>query len=99
MLLFTLASNFVELNYVIAGNSIGYSLASNCIAWYLFNCTNKKYCWFTRNAPIGLGIINLIDIIGFYIEYQDYNKIFNISVCAIILILALIFFLIKRHKK
>lgn len=96
MLLATLVTNFVDYkegvyNYVIVGNSIGYSFASNVIAFYLFNFTNKRYCWFTRNAPIGLFLVNCVDIIGSRLNYVTYSCIYNISICLIITTLALFF--------
>ena len=96
MLLCTLLSNFIDFNFIIAGNSVGCSLATNIVFWYHFNWTNKKYCWLTRNIPLGLIIMNLIDILGNYIDYQDYDKIFNIFICAIFLILAAVFYIRKR---
>jgi hypothetical protein len=89
MLLITLISNFVSLNYSLAGNIIGYSILSNLVFFYLFNYKGN-YCWFTKRAPLFLICINLIDIIGCYISYEFYSKIFNISICLVSLLLFLI---------
>lgn len=93
----TLLSNFINLNYVVVGNILGYSILSNIVMWLFFNI-NGDYCWFTRNITIGLIIINIIDIIGFYFDYSYYSTIFNISVCSITLTLFLIFEIRKIAK-
>ncbi len=96
MLLITLVTNFVDYNkgvynYVVLGNGVGYSIATNIVFFYHFNFTNKHYCWFTRKTPIGLLLVNVIDMIGFYMRHKDYSCIFNIVICSIIIILAMIF--------
>lgn len=101
MLLITLATNFVDYNngvynYVVLGNSVGYSIFTNAVFFHHFNFTNKRYCWFTRKTPIGLALVNVIDIIGFYMHHKDYSCLFNITICSIILILALYFEIKKR---
>jgi hypothetical protein len=100
MLLATLFSNYVDYkgvvyNYVVLGNAIGCSIISNLIAFYLFNFKGN-YCWFTKNAPIGLILINIVDIIGTHVNYVTYSKIFNIVICAVIITLALVFYIKKR---
>lgn len=79
MLLVTLYSNFFNINYVVAGNVIGYSLLTNITMFYFFNYKGN-YCWFTRNIPIGLISINLFDIIGCFIDYETYSILFNLLV-------------------
>ena len=86
MLVITLYSNFFALNYVVAGNLIGYSILTNVVFWYLFNFKGD-FCWFTKNIPLGLIAINLIDITAELIHYEYYAKIFNIGVCSVSLIL------------
>lgn len=97
MLLACLYSSFFHINYVVAGNVIGCGLFSNGIAAYHFNFRGK-YCWFTRNAPIGLGFINIVDIAGFYMDDKIYVFIFNVAICSIICILASIFYIKKQFK-
>jgi len=89
ILFVTLLSNFVSLNYTLAGNIIGYSLITNIVFFYLFNYKGN-YCWFTRRAPLFLMLINFIDIIGIFISYDDYKEIFNITICSVSLILFII---------
>jgi len=92
----TLVSNFVDFNFVLVGNILGYSVLSNLVFFYHFHYGN--YCWFTRNAPTGLLCVNLIDITSCFLDYSIYSKIFNVGICAITLILALIFELKRRLK-
>lgn len=90
MLLATLGSNFIDYNYVVVGNVLGYSLLSNLAMYYFFNFKGN-YCWFTKNAPIGLILINIIDIFGTSMSFVAYSRFFNIVVCCVVIILALIF--------
>jgi len=97
MLCVTLISNFIDINYVVAGNLIGYSILSNFLMWYFFNFTGS-YCWFTRKASLGLILINLIDIFGVFIDYGYYTKIFNVVVCSVALFLYSIFKIGQKIK-
>jgi hypothetical protein len=97
MLAITLLSNFINLNYVIAGNIIGYSLLSNLVMWFHFNFTGK-YCFITRKISLGLIFINIIDIIGEFINYGYYTSIFNVVVCSVSLTLFTIFKLKDKIK-
>tara|TARA_R110000782_G_scaffold258036_1_gene347590 strand:- start:405 stop:758 length:354 start_codon:yes stop_codon:yes gene_type:complete len=90
MLVITLYSNFFDLNYVIIGNLIGYSILTNIVLWYLFN-VKGNYCWFTKNVPLGLIAINLLDITAAFINYEYYARLFNILVCTVSLFLFMIF--------
>lgn len=95
MLLLALLSEFVKLDYVAVGNMVGWSILSNIPMFYFFNFKGK-YCWFTRNAPIGLILINIVDIIGVFIPDEDYNFWFNVTICSTIIILALLFYIKKK---
>ena len=97
MILVTLLSNFIELNYVLIGNILGYSILSNVVMWCFFNFSDN-YCWFTRNITTGLIVMNLLDIIGCYINYEYYVSLFNILICLVTLILFLIFEIKKIAK-
>lgn len=88
-------SNFINFNYVIAGNLAGCSVLTNLGLFYLYNFKGK-YCWLTRNALIGLLLMNLVDILGCFITYKHYSFIFNVAICSIISILAIIFYLKKK---
>lgn len=95
MLAVTLYSNFFSINYVVVGNILGYSLLSNIFVWLWFNRTPKKYCWFSRNVAFGLVVINLIDILGDFLNYSYYSSIFNTVVCSVCLTLFIIYKLSK----
>jgi hypothetical protein len=100
LLLVGLITNFVDYNkggynYVVLGNSFGWSIFTSIAFYYFFNFKGK-YCWFTRNAPVGLIIINLVDIVGYYLPYFVYSNIFNIVICLIIITLALIIWIKKK---
>ena len=95
MLIITLISNFIEINYVVAGNLIGYSILSNFFMWYHFNFTGS-YCKISKRISFGLVLINMIDIFGEFIKYSYYTKIFNVVVCSVALTLFIIFKLKKR---
>lgn len=97
MLIITLVSNFIEINYVVVGNLIGYSILSNFLMWYFFNFTGS-YCWFTKKSSLGLILINFIDILGEFIKYSYYTKIFNITVCSVVLLL-FVFHKLKKSIK
>ena len=94
MLVITLISNFIDVNYVVVGNLMGYSILSNFLMWYFFNFTGS-YCWFTRKSSLGLILINIIDILGSFINYSYYSKIFNVTICLV----ALFLFIYHKLKK
>jgi len=94
MLIITLISNFIEINYVVVGNLIGYSILSNFVMWYFFNFTGN-FCKFTKRVSLGLIFINLIDIIGYFINYSYYTKIFNVTICTV----TLVFFMYYKFNK
>lgn len=95
-LIATLISCFVDFNYVVVGNILGYSIFTNIILYICFN--HKKYCWITRNSPLFMILINLIDILGVYIDYSTYKNLFTIIVVLIALFLGIIYEL-KRNLK
>lgn len=100
LLLVGLITNFIDYNkggynYIVLGNSFGWSIFTSIAFYYFFNFKGS-YCWFTRNAPIGLIVINLVDIVGYYLPYFVYSKIFNIAICLIIITLALIIWIKKK---
>ncbi len=95
MLIATFLSNFIQLNLIVVGNTLGYSLLSNIIMYFTFD--NKRYCWLVRNIPTSLIIINLIDMSSYFISYSAYSILFNIAVCVITITMAIIFKL--KEKK
>jgi len=89
ILLFTLISNFYDLNYVVLGNLVGNSLITNVVFFCYFNYKGN-FCWFTKRAPVALILINLLDIFGVYFDYYVYCKVFNVAICFFSLFLFMI---------
>ena len=110
LLMGTFLSCFFDYNFVIVGNVLGYSLATNFVFIGVFTFGN--FCIFTRLSPIGLLLINLVDIFDILIndlnfldssiinfKKFDYVKIFTISICSIVLFLVLVFNLERKIYK
>lgn len=89
-------SLFIDLNYVVVGNMAGYSIVTNIVFIYIFYYGN--YCWFTRLAPFGMIAINLVNIIGNYIDDSFYNFWYIVTIFFVILTLTLILEISKRLK-
>jgi len=95
-LISSLISIFIDFNYVVVGNSLGYSLLIDIALFYHFYY--GKYCWFTKLSPIGLFFINTVDIIGyFYPKY--YSFWYTIIIFSVILSLTIIMELNKIINK
>jgi hypothetical protein len=89
-------SLFVDLNYVVAGNIAGYSIVTNIVFIYIFSYSS--YCWLTKLAPIGMTVINLVNIVGNYIDDKFYNFWYVITIFCVLLTLTLILEIDKRLK-
>lgn len=101
MLIICFISIFINYNfkqYLILGNGVGCSIFSN-IPFILFFTLKTKYCMFTRLSPIGLIIINIIDIIGTYIDENFYNFWYTFITCVIIFGLVAILEIKKELNK
>lgn len=96
LLVASLLSVFFDYNYVVVGNLVGYSIATNILFFYVFYYGN--YCWLTRLSPIGLIMINIVDIVGNYISDKFYKFWYIITIFFVILTLTLILELDKRIK-
>jgi hypothetical protein len=94
MLVADLLSLFIDFNYTVMGNILGYSLVTNVLFFYVFYYGN--YCWFTRLSPIGLCAINVVNIIGNYISDVFYNFWYVLVIFFVILTTTLILELNKR---
>lgn len=95
MLIATFISNFIKLDYTPVMNTLGYSILSNIIMYLYFN--RSTFCWLTRNIPLALIFINILDIAScFILTVKQFNTLFNISICTIIISMTLIFELKKR---
>lgn len=98
MLLATLYSIYFKINYVVVGNVLGCSILTNIAMYYFFNFKGN-YCWFTKNVPLCLITINLIDIIGYFIEYKKYNTFFNLIVISMTVVFYIIYKVKNINKK
>lgn len=98
LLVVSFVSAFLSYNnygYVILGNVSGYSLIVDYALIGVFTI-NKKYCYLTRLAPIGLVALNTIDIIGFYCNFNFYNFWYVVITSFIVFLLSIIFYLNKK---
>lgn len=91
-------SNFVEFNYIIVGNTIGYSIVFNLIFMYFLH--KLKYCIHTKLAMINLTLLNVLNILdGFkIIDYYNYSVIYDTST-ILIMVFALGIYYLKKHLK
>lgn len=96
MILATFVSHIVDFNYIVVGNILGYSLLASLPMIYLFWFNNKRYCWFTKLSCIALPVMNIICIIGVFLEYEKYVYIFDLSIIAITTALSIIFTIQKK---
>jgi len=74
----------IKNSYIILANTGGYSLLIDYSLIYHFTL-RRQYCYLTRLSPIGLTILNIIDIIGYYTTETFYNFWYTVITCAIII--------------
>lgn len=75
-------SIFLDFNFLLWGNIGGFSLITDVLFFYIFHYGN--YCKLTKSIPIGLFIINLINIYGVYFP-DNYETWYEIVVFCLIL--------------
>lgn len=97
LLLSALASSFFEYNFILLGNIVGCSILTNIAFMGIFTFGN--YCIFTKLSPVGLLLINVVDILGIIIERFAYVKIFTMFIAIIISTLSIVLFIEKKIKK
>ena len=70
-------SNFIDFNYVLVGNVIGYSILWNLVIIYFLK--RLKYCVHTIIAMCNLTVLNIFNILNSYdvIDYQSYNLTYD----------------------
>lgn len=88
-------SCFFNYNYVIIGNIVGYSIFTNFVFVSYFSL-NKRYCNIIRLAPVGLLIINIIDIIGYYFDSRFYDFWYVVVTSTFTFLIGLILDLKRR---
>jgi hypothetical protein len=87
---------FCEYNFIVLGNAVGYSLLTNVALFYLF-FYRTKYCWLTRLSPIALCAINVVNMIGPYIDDAHYHVIYISSIILSVFFLSIILQLKKLN--
>ena len=98
LLVVSFVSAFFEYDiytYILLGNLGGYSLLTN-LSFIGIYTLNKKYCYLTRVAPLGLIVLNIIDIIGFYLDEHFYNFTYVVVSTSLFLSIGLFLDLRKR---
>ncbi len=90
--------SIVQNSYLILANTGGYSLIIDYSLVSHFTL-RKKYCYLTRLSPIGLIVLNIIDIVGFYTTKNFYNFWYTVITCAIVVGLVGILEIKKRLNK
>lgn len=93
-LIASLLSNYVTFNYVVAGNTLGYSLATD--AFMLYFVFKLRFCIYTKLAVISLILLNLVCLLGTIINYSTYAKLYDTSIIGICLFSCLVIYLMKR---
>lgn len=91
----TFLSHIIELNYVIAGNILGYSVLASLPMIYIFWFT-KRYCWFTKLSVIALPIMNIVCIVGAFLDYQDYSYIYDLTIISLTVFASIILTIQKK---
>lgn len=89
----SLVSCFVELG-AFWGNLMGYSLLVDVFFYYYF-IVRGCFCEFTKACVYGLFALNLVCILGEFINYNAYSFYYDITICSITLFLGLLFTLRK----
>lgn len=75
-------SIFFNLNFVVWGNIGGFSLITDVLFFYVFYY--GKYCILTKMLPIGMFVINLLNIWGYYCP-KYYESWYEIIIFCVIL--------------
>lgn len=85
-----------DLNFVVWGNIGGFSLVTDLLFFYIFYF--GRYCILTKILPIGLFIINIINILGYY-NPNYYSNLYELVVFSLILSGVMIYELNNRLNK
>lgn len=88
---------WMPIDFVFMGNLAGYSLITNILFIYVF--TLGDYCSFTRISPIGMMMLNVVNITGLYFPDKIYHFWYTFTVLCVILSLTLILEISKRIKR
>jgi hypothetical protein len=96
MFIATIISCYYPINYTLWGNILGNSILANIWLYHIVYTGN--YCKVSKLIPFLLSFINIIDIIGIYINFEVYGIILKTFV-SIISILIIIFKSITDYVK
>lgn len=93
------ASNFIEFNYIVIGNTIGYSVLFNIV--FIYFLYRLKYCIHTKLAMFNLTLLNIYNILeGFgFIDYSNYSIVYDSFTTSIMLIALGVYYISKHMKK
>lgn len=100
LLVASFLSVFFEYNlygYILIGNFIGWSIPTSL--YFVFEFTlNKKYCLISRLSPVGLLLLNIIDVIGYWFDEKFYNFWYVLIVASLVFSISFIHFSNKLMK-
>ncbi len=85
-----------NFDYVVWGNIGGFSLITDVLFFYIFY--HGKYCVLTKILPIGLFIINILNIVGVFCP-KYYEAWYETIIFSLILSSVIIYELNKRINK
>lgn len=80
------------VDFVMLGNSIGYSILTSLIYIVEFILNKKNYCLLTKASVFGVLILSIFNFIGsFYNDYSKYENDLTIISFSIIIGLVIIY--------
>ena len=84
-------ANFYDFEYIVTGNSIGYSILFNLIIIYFLK--KLKYCCHTIIAMCNLIVLNVFNILNAWniIDYDTYYLTYDLITLAIMFLIMLIY--------
>ena len=94
MFVATIISCYYPIDFTLWGNILGNSILANIWLYHIVFYTGN-YCRLSKLMPFLLTFINLIDIIGIYINFDVYGVILKTFVSTI----AIIMLIIQNKKK
>ena len=88
-------SNFIDLNFYILSDIIGYSLSTNFVILYFLK--QLKYCVHTRIAVCNLIALNVFNLLNSYsiIDYDTYYLTYDL-ITLLIMFITMIIYSVKK---
>lgn len=90
-----------NFDFVTWGNAGGFSLIVD-VAFIKLFFFNFRYCWLTRNLPISMIFINILNILCneyFPKHYELYGQIYEITIFSVTLLIFAVITIEKMLKK